>query len=118
MVAIQVFIDRRNSSAKHTDADIRAGPMPKTLATAGEVQFHAYVDHSIVTVLVENQTALTVWVHPSAANSTGLALFRNAAVAADVGSDGSGGRTGATTLTEMKVWRLNKVPTVMTTTHA
>ena len=93
--------------------------MPKTLATAGEVQFHAYVDHSIVTVLVENQTALTVWVHPSAANSTGLALFCNAAVAADVASDdGSGGRTGATTLTEMKVWRLKKVPTVMTTTHA
>ena len=25
----------------------------------------AYVDHSIVTVLVENQTAITVWFHPS-----------------------------------------------------
>jgi hypothetical protein len=31
-----------------------------------------YVDHSTVTVLAENQTAITVWFHPSSANSTGL----------------------------------------------
>ena len=36
----------------------------------------AYVDHSIVTVIVENQTALTVWVHPSSPNSTAVALFQ------------------------------------------
>eukprot|EP01043_Picozoa_sp_COSAG02_P077305 COSAG02_NODE_16852_length_1051_cov_0.780462_2_plen_133_part_01 len=36
----------------------------------------AYVDHSIVTVIVENQTALTVWVHPFSPNSTNLALFQ------------------------------------------
>ena len=44
----QVFIDRRNSSAHWTDTDIRAGPLPKTLTTAGELTLHIYVDHSVV----------------------------------------------------------------------
>jgi hypothetical protein len=56
----QVFIDRRNSSAERTDTDIRAGPLPPELVHAGELNLHMYVDHSIVTVIFENQTALTV----------------------------------------------------------
>lgn len=37
-----------------------------------------FVDHSIITVIVENQTSLTVWVHPTSPNSTGLSLFFDA----------------------------------------
>ena len=48
----QAFIDRRNSSANRTDTDVRAGPMPPTLASAGVLSLHAYVDHSLVTVIV------------------------------------------------------------------
>jgi len=39
----QVFVDRRQSSANKTDADVRAGPMPKTLAEPNVVHLHAYV---------------------------------------------------------------------------
>ena len=41
----QVFIDRRHSSAKRTDVDVRAGPMPQQLAARGELQLH--VCHTI-----------------------------------------------------------------------
>ena len=55
-----MFIDRRNSSSNGLDADVRAGPMPATLEKNQTLHLHVFVDHSIVTVLVENQTALTV----------------------------------------------------------
>ena len=41
-----VQIDRRNSSANFTDADVRAGPMPATLAVSGRINFHAYMTPS------------------------------------------------------------------------
>ena len=41
--AQQVFVDRTNSSADGTDADVRAGPMPQ-LETAGVLNLHAYAD--------------------------------------------------------------------------
>ena len=89
----QVFIDRRNSSANRTDTDVRAGPIPETLTNAGHLTFHAYVDHSIVTLIAENQTALTVFVHPIDGNSTALSLFH----------EGTG---PAPTLTSLHIWRL------------
>ncbi|MNL86367.1 hypothetical protein D3C87_2150450 [compost metagenome] len=36
-----------------------------------------YVDHSIVTLIVNNSTAFSVWVHPNE-TSTGIALFADA----------------------------------------
>jgi hypothetical protein len=95
LTASQVYIDRRNSSTNRTDFDVRAGPMPTSLATTGQLSFHAYVDHSLVTVIVENQTALTVWVHPASAKSTGVALFT---------ASGEG-----VTLESMEVFELNGV---------
>ena len=41
---------------------LRAGPL---LGSGTDIYMHVYVDHSIVTVLVNNQTALTVLVSPS-----------------------------------------------------
>ena len=95
----QVQIDRRNSSARFTDADVRGGPMP-ALAVPGELRFHAYVDHSVVTVIAENQTALTVWVHPVSPNSTGVALFNNG---------GAGAGAAPPVMVAMEVWQLASV---------
>ena len=92
----QVQVDRRSSSSNGTDNDVRAGPMPASLGTAGTVRFHAYIDHSIVTVIVENQTALTTWVHPVSADSTGIALFNS-------------GPGPAPTVVEMTVWQLANI---------
>ena len=92
----QVQVDRRGSSSNGTDNDVRAGPMPASLGTAGTVRFHAYIDHSIVTVIVENQTALTTWVHPVSADSTGIALFNS-------------GPGPAPTVVEMTVWQLANI---------
>jgi sucrose-6-phosphate hydrolase SacC (GH32 family) len=97
----QVFIDRRNSSAHFTDTDIRAGPIPKTLAQAGEVKLHAYIDHSIVTVIFENQTALSVWVHPVSADSTSLALFHSAPAGVATWSS-----EATPVLASMEIWQL------------
>ena len=36
---------------------------------------HAYVDHSVVAVIVDNATALSVWVHPQREDSVGVRLF-------------------------------------------
>lgn len=70
----QVFVDRTLSSGGALDTDIRAGPWPN--ASHGSVQLHAYVDRSIVSFIVDNRTALSVWVHPTqGAASAGVALF-------------------------------------------
>jgi len=90
----QVWIDRRASSANGSDADVRAGPLPTALGRAGQLRLHAFVDHSIVSVIVENQTALTTWVHPLYANSTGVALLN------------SGGGP-APMLVSMDIWELD-----------
>lgn len=68
-----------------------------------------YVDHSTVTVLAENQTAITVWFHPSSANSTGLGLFQRS-------SSSNGRSTGAATgptLATMEVWQLKALPSTL-----
>merc|ERR1711884_441725 len=60
------------------DADVRAGPWPSDDAKPGEprsISVHIYVDHSIVSLIVGNQTAITAWVHPSQPDSVGVALF-------------------------------------------
>lgn len=56
----QVFIDRRQSSAKQTDVDVRAGPMPKTLAVQGELQLHVFIpdDHTILHTPLQSAIAL------------------------------------------------------------
>lgn len=68
-----VFINRTMAGSSGVK-DTRAGP----LLLAGDsrsVQLHAYVDHSVVTCIVNNRTAVTAFVHPSAANHTRVALF-------------------------------------------
>mmetsp|Transcript_728 Transcript_728/g.2362 ORF Transcript_728/g.2362 Transcript_728/m.2362 type:complete len:537 (+) Transcript_728:47-1657(+) len=58
------YIDRTRSGLP-SDADVRAGPLAAAAASAAaEIQMHVYVDRSIVTVIVNNRTALTAWVHP------------------------------------------------------
>ena len=73
-----VSIDRR-FSGNINDSDVRAGPWPKadvnSDALATDLHIHAYVDRSIVEVIVNDQTAITVYVHPQRADSVGLALF-------------------------------------------
>jgi hypothetical protein len=74
-----VSIDRRFSGNRN-DSDVRAGPWPKvdygnSDAPATDLHVHAFVDRSIVEVIVNGQTAITVYVHPRLADSVGLALF-------------------------------------------
>jgi hypothetical protein len=75
----------------------------------------AYVDHSIVTVIVENQTALTVWVHPFSPNSTNLALFQrsnplaHAPAAAGDGAAAAAGVAGPM-VASMEVWQMKAMP--------
>lgn len=54
------------------NSDIRAGPL---LGDTDEVTIHAYVDHSIIAVIFNNRTSLTVSVKPSAEDSTGVATI-------------------------------------------
>lgn len=89
VVRNQIFVDRSRCGTD-LDADVRAGPWPtelvhmegdKTAPVAGvigagkRVSLHMYVDHAIVTLIVNNQTAFSVWAHPSSSKSTGLALW-------------------------------------------
>ena len=89
-------------------ADRRAGPVPRTLSEPNEMHLHAFVDHSIVTLIAENQTALTVYVHPISAASTGVALFNSFDGAADSEAHGAGtsGReeAGSMVAEQISIW--------------
>ena len=54
-----------------------AGPLVPQLSAAagGSVRLHIIVDHSIITVICNNRSAITTYVRPRDANSTGIALF-------------------------------------------
>jgi len=53
--------------------DVRAGPLMQANCT--EVTIHAIIDHSIIEVIVNNRTALTVYVTPKSKRSVGVALY-------------------------------------------
>lgn len=70
-----IYVNRRRSSGGVRDADVRAGPWLNVTA-ATEVTLHMYVDRSIVTLIVDNVTTISVWVHPTTPReSTRVALF-------------------------------------------
>ena len=71
----QVYVDRRWSSGGLRDVDIRAGPWPTFESDGGIATLHAYIDHSLVTVIINNATSFSVWVHPQSNASVGVALF-------------------------------------------
>merc|ERR1712039_971135 len=73
----QIYVDRTRSGSS-MDADIRAGPWYGASRQGGESTMHMYVDHSLVTLIVDNRTALSVWVHPTLSASVGVALFADA----------------------------------------
>ena len=50
------------------NAEVRAGPLPPANA-AGGWHIHAYVDHCIVEVIVNNMTALVVYAAPQITSS-------------------------------------------------
>jgi len=55
------------------NGDVRAGPLMPANAT--EIIIHAIIDHSIIEVIVNNRTALTVYVTPSSNKSVGVELY-------------------------------------------
>ena len=59
-----VYVDRSRSGTAWDSSDTRAGPLVATPARHGSVHFHIIVDGPIVTVIVNNRTALTVSVLP------------------------------------------------------
>lgn len=73
--AKHVFIDRTNVGKNATFHDVRAGPC---LSDGGEsmgLTMHVYVDHSIVTVIANNQTAITVYAPRGSKNSIRVAPY-------------------------------------------
>ena len=40
---------------------------------------HAFVDHSVVSLIAANETSITAWVHPQREGSTGVALWADGA---------------------------------------
>merc|ERR1711957_84590 len=83
------------------NADIRAGPLMQANCT--EVVIHAIIDHSIIEVIVNNRTALTVYVTPKSKRSVGVALY-------GAGNDGANANAVSG---KLQVWELeaaNNVP--------
>ena len=74
-----VFVDRVKSGTDGQYNDVRAGPWPEESdgALAQELRLHLYLDRSIVELIVNNATALTVYVHPAQGN-LGVALYSEA----------------------------------------
>ena len=69
----RVFVDRRRSSGGVRDADVRSGPwVPSGSLTTN---LHVFVDRSIVTLIADNVTSISVWVHPTDVASERVALF-------------------------------------------
>ena len=72
-----VFLDRKASGAPDLDGDVRAGPWPSSAGLGDEtsITVHVYVDHSVVSLIAANETAITAWVHPQSKMSTGVAVW-------------------------------------------
>ena len=77
-----VVLDRTKSGATglQGDDDARAGPWiadDARAVNAGEVtvRLHAFVDNQIVSLIVDNQTAISAWVNPTREASDRLGLF-------------------------------------------
>jgi hypothetical protein len=69
----RVYVDRRRSSGGVRDADIRSGPW---VPTGSVTNLHVFVDRSIVTLIADNVTSISLWVHPTdVAASQRVALF-------------------------------------------
>ena len=51
---------------------IRAGPL---LGSTEHITLHCYLDHGYVTLIVNNQTALTALAQPSSGTAGGVSLF-------------------------------------------
>ena len=111
------FVDRRNSSGPHPLVpsrgvlDVRAGPLPPPQGSAeGEaatpttrtVGIHVIVDGPIVTFIVCNETALSVYVYPQLPSSGGVGLW--ASGFGPVFGAGAGAGTGVRASAD--VWRL------------
>jgi sucrose-6-phosphate hydrolase SacC (GH32 family) len=99
-----ILVDRRESrDGQSNDTDVRAGPWPLDAATgtglATELSLHLYVDHSIVELIVNDVTAITVYVHPKFADSTQVAIFA-----------GDGGGSGKVSCEHLEVWKLAAAP--------
>ena len=85
------YIDRSLSSGSvpllPEQADVRAGLLPPrgelTSAKANRTfELHAYIDGPIVTMIVSNETALSVYVYPQRNESIGVAVWASGIVAA------------------------------------
>lgn len=93
-----ILVDAPRQHAKidrsTTDGDVRAGPLPALSGVGGgEMCVHAYVDHSLVTVIFNNVTAVTAYVH---APSDACDLVSVVGLDPDAGSD----------LVSLSVWPL------------
>lgn len=54
------------------NSDVRAGPL---LGNTDAVTIHAYIDHSIIAVIFNNRTSLTVSVKPASEDADGVAVI-------------------------------------------
>ena len=83
------YIDRTLSSGRSPllleQADVRAGllpPPPNGTAATRVFELHAYVDGPIVTMIVNNETAISAYVYPQRNESIGVAAWASGTVEA------------------------------------
>ena len=82
-------------ATSHVFVKDRAGPLlASPTAAANVVHLHAFIDHQIITVIVNNRTALTVYSTPRSALSNFIELF---------------GVDGSDITATMDAWDLNSV---------
>jgi hypothetical protein len=112
-----VYVDRRLSSGAEPFIpstgllDTRAGPLPPARNGSGGggqarvVEIHAFVDGPVLTFIVDNETALSVYVYPQLPNSTRVALWANASGASSSAAGLPGGGSG-TVFGTLEAWAL------------
>ena len=80
-------------------SELRCGPYVADPENGREARLHTIVDHSLIEVIVNNRTALTVSVSPSGIAASGTAL-----IGASAASEEGGGEVEVTA--QVDCWQL------------
>ncbi|MCA9950361.1 MAG: glycoside hydrolase family 32 protein [Anaerolineales bacterium] len=89
----QIFVERDQASLDQR-ADVNPATMPVALTAGESLRWRVFIDHSIVTVFVNERLCLICRVYPTRDDSQGVRLFS---------------RWGETLVSEIKIWHMNAI---------
>lgn len=89
----QIFVKRDQASLDQR-ADVNPATMPVALAAGESLRWRVFIDHSIVTVFVNERLCLICRVYPTRDDSQGVRLFS---------------RCGETAVSEINIWHMNAI---------